>query len=81
MKNKYIALFKLELLRDVYRQGWKPDYTDNQPKYIIVKENNEISNFWKCSASSHFLSFQSMEIRDKFLKNFETLIQEIEDLI
>ena len=31
----YIAMIKLYLLRDEYRQGWKPDWSDNCYKYGV----------------------------------------------
>lgn len=79
--EKYIALFKLELLRDCYRQGWKPDYTNQEEKHIIIKECNEIEINWHVTRSHYFLSFQSKEIRNKFYNNFKDLIKKAEDLI
>ena len=78
--DKYIALAKLELLRDCYRQGWKPDWYSNDCKYCIhlfSKRINACSNDY----GARFLSFQSSEIRDKFLKNFKDLIEKAGDLI
>lgn len=63
-----IALAMLSQLREVYRDGWKPDWEDgNQEKYCIV--------------FSEFLSFQSPEIRDLFLENFRELIKEAKPLM
>ena len=49
-------------------------------KYSITKLDGEIydSVIWR---SAHFLSFQSEEIRDQFLKNFRNLIEEASPLL
>lgn len=80
-RHKYIALFKLEVLRDIYRQGWKPDYTNQEEKHIIIKEFDKIETFWYVTREHYFLSFQSKEIRNKFYNNFKDLIEKAEDLI
>ena len=78
---KYIALWKLEQLRDCYRQGWKPDWTDdNTNKYGIVLNTNKLSISLR-GVGVKFLAFQSREIAEEFLKNFESLIKESGDLI
>lgn len=79
--NKHVALWKLELLRDCYRQGWKPDWTDCcAEKYCIVLNSDKllVSLY---GIASRFLAFQSREIVEEFLKNFERLIKEAGDLI
>ena len=69
-RHKYIALFKLELLRDCYRQGWQPDWDSDSLKYCIIKYlNNQLSTTIR-STNNHFLAFQSQEITTKFLNNF-----------
>lgn len=77
--NKYIALWKLEQLRDCYRQGWEPDWTKNTPITSIYSTNKiiGITNLF----SKHFLSFQSEEVAKEFKKNFEPLIKEAEEFI
>ena len=76
---KYIALWKLEQLRDCYRQGWKPDCTSDSLVDSIYRMNNRIGIIKLYS--NHFLSFQSEEIVEEFKKNFLPLIKEAEDLI
>jgi hypothetical protein len=79
--NKYIALWKLEQLRDCYRQGWKPDWNDLVGiKYCIAIESDKL-RVRTHGYLNEFLSFQSVEIAREFLKNFESLIKEAEDLI
>lgn len=77
--KKYIALWKLEQLRDCYRQGWKPDWTKNKSINSIFRTNRIISI--AALYSPYFLSFQSKEVAEEFLKNFEHLIRETDDLI
>lgn len=76
----HIAKMKLHLLRDEYRQGWKPNYNIRQDKYTIIYSNN-----WGLTViiyqTPRFLSFQSREIAEEFLTNFRDLIKEAGDLI
>lgn len=76
-----LALCQLLVCREVYRQGWKPDWTSgNENKYCIIKNFNEIQpTNYRCV--DRLLSFQSAEIRDKFLENFRDLIEEAKELI
>lgn len=78
---KYTALWKLEKLRDCYRQGWKPDwelgYID---KYCITVVSNKLLISTRIVMAT-FLSFQSREVAEEFLKNFKPLIKAAGDLI
>lgn len=75
-----LAFIQLIRLRDVYRQGWEPDWTEDKKKYYI-------EFYEKCLVkdSSYYmsrpLSFQSREIRDKFLDNFHGLIETAKEFI
>ena len=69
-----LALCQLTQLRDRYRQGWVPDWKDDEDKYIIDYEADNI-RITSYKRSKSFLSFQSKEIRDKFLDNFKDLIE------
>ena len=78
--NAHLALMQLHQLRDCYRQGWVPDWNDLEFKYCIYC----IRNYYKICQSmnnNYFLSFQSQEIAEKFLKNFKDLIKQAGDLI
>lgn len=80
--QKHIALMKLHLLRDEYRQGWKPDWCDNSDKYKITKMRSDyeiVVTFSTCYSS--FLSFKTKEVAKEFLANFRELIKEAGDLI
>jgi len=74
-----IALAQLSQLREVYRDGWKPE-SENGYKYIIVCHRGGIE---LCDGvgGSCFLSFQSEEIRDEFYTNFRELIIEAAPLL
>ena len=75
-----LALAQLSQLREVYRDGWKPDWKDLKTKHSI--------RFWQGNvtevSSGHvdvFLSFQSAEVRDLFLENFRDLIEQAKPLM
>lgn len=77
----HIALMQLHQLRDCYRQGWKPDWSDghkNKSCIIFHKGNYHIDNY---CLYIRFLSFQSEDIARKFLNNFKGLIETAGDLI
>ena len=75
------ALMRLLVCREVYRQGWKPNWTDaTENKYCIINDSNKIQTPMYVFVS-RVLSFQSEEIRDKFLENFRDLIEEAKELI
>ena len=82
--QKHIALMKLHLLRDEYRRGWKPDWSDNCYKYgvqwnIFPRKNELIVT--RRNYDPLFLSFPTEEIAREFLTNFRDLIEEAGDLI
>lgn len=81
--RQHRTLMQLHLLRDCYRQGWIPDYENNEYKYKIVHDEKlglmTIKD--KSSWTSPFLVFQSQEIAEKFLNNFRDLIEQAGDLV
>ena len=79
--EQHLALMQLHQLRDCYRQGWLPNWGDNeQSKYVILHNSDKciIDLAWR---SQRFLSFQSQDIARKFLENFKGLIETAGDLI
>ena len=77
----HLALMQLHQLRDCYRQGWVPDWEDDDIiKYCIVLESNKCV-IYKNLVTCNFLSFQTMELAEKFLNNFKYLIEIAGDLI
>ena len=76
----HLAYMQLHQLRDCYRQGWIPDRSDKNFKYCICLYDNKYMAI-QILERSHFLTFQSMELAEKFLKNFKDLIKQAGDLI
>jgi hypothetical protein len=74
---KYDALFKLEQLRDCWRQGWIPK--KHAPVYTIKFSVNELNVYYFNSRA--FLSFPTEEMAKEFLKCFRDLIEQAGDLI
>ena len=70
---------QLHQLRDCYRQGWIPDWDDE--KFIITVNYKEFYSVGKCIKTKEFLAFQSREIAEEFLTNFQDLIKQAGDLI
>ena len=77
----HIAMIKLHLLRDEYRNGWKPDWKDDsQMKYVIYNPEGEFTI--GCYINSRrFLAFQDKKRAKEFLTNFRELIEQAGDLI
>ena len=75
-----LALCQLLVCREVYRQGWKPNWSDSKTKWVIEYVNDNIASMTYMQTSK-VLSFQSAEIRDQFLENFRDLIEEAKELI
>ena len=80
----HIALMKLHLLRDEYRNGWLPCFGDNSKKYGI--KWNMIAGKTRLVIAQHTndsdsLSFPTYELAEEFLTNFRELIEEAGDLI
>jgi len=76
-----LALAQLSQLREVYRQGWVPDWRDdNTGKWCILSKKRDYVINTSCTIS-YFLSFQSKEIALEFLKNFYGLIEQAGPLL
>lgn len=76
----HLALMQLHQLRDCYRQGWVPDWKNGKIKYSICRYDDKYRAI-QTVERNHFLTFQSMELAEKFLKNFKDLIKQARDLI
>lgn len=77
----HLALIQLHRLRDVYRQGWVPDWKNLfKPKFTITQFFNK-AEVVEVKTANTFLSFQSKEIAEQFLENFKDLIEEAKELI
>lgn len=77
----HLAMIQLEQLRNYWRQGWKPDWNDDQQtKYCVVYDREEfkINILYETRL---FLSFPTKEMAEEFLKCFRDLIEKAGDLI
>lgn len=84
--KKHIVLMKLHLLRDEYRNGWKPTWDKHCDKWCITFHpwyNTSTCSYRVVyhSDQSFFLSFQTEELAIEFLTNFHDLIEQASDLI
>ena len=78
----HLALMQLHQLRDCYRQGWEPNWSDGEDKYCIVRSYNNTKHLVAAyKGAKVFLSFQSADIARLFLKNFRGLIEAAGDLV
>jgi hypothetical protein len=75
-----LALAQLSQLREVYRNGWKPDWTIDKAKFCIGFVEDEIKELAYFSTNV-FLSFQDRKTRDLFLENFRDLIEQAKPLM
>jgi hypothetical protein len=76
----HLALIQLHRLRDIYRQGWKPNWNDKNDKYCINYAGG-IIRIYPLWYSQCFLAFQSKEIAEQFVENFKDLIEKAKELI
>ena len=75
-----IALAQLSQLREVYRQGWTPDWTICDSKFCVLIRNGKlIIETW--SAYAYFLSFQDEQTAKLFRDNFKDLINQAAPLL
>jgi hypothetical protein len=73
--DAYIALMKLQKLRDVYRDGWTPDWkSDSQEKFCILFMNDKPEIF-RHGRVQAFLSFPREDIAEDFITNFSDLLE------
>jgi len=75
-----IAMAQLSQLLHQYNDGWIPNYYDTNRKYTIVFMGDSIQTGYSLQ-KHNFLSFKTIEIRDKFLKNFKDLILKAKPLL
>ena len=83
LANATVALLKLLFLRDYYNEGWQPDWCNQyQEKFCIINFLGEIDliNYSKKSKFEenkfyHVLTFETEEIRDKFLEEQKELLE------
>jgi hypothetical protein len=69
-----LALTQLVYLRELYNDGWVPNWEDSSKKFIICINDNEISTI-EVLKNSKPLSFRSSYLREKFIENFRDLLE------
>jgi hypothetical protein len=75
------ALTQLLLMRDVYNNGWIPDWkNDHQKKHCIYLCENVVC-VGVAYLSNSILAFPTEKLRNLFSENFSDLIEEAGDLI
>ena len=75
----HLAYMQLHQLRNCYRQGWEPEV--DKVSFAIIRSVDGRLDVDRFMYSSRFLSFQSIEIVDKFWHNFSDLIEQAGELI
>ncbi len=81
ISKRYIALARLEILRDVYNDGWVPDWIDlDEDKYVIGFNRGARTTFDTITASD-ILAFRTPELRYEFHSNFSELIEQAKPLL
>ena len=68
------------MLRDHYRKGWIPNWTDDSKKWCIQNEKNKL-RIGTLYNTNCVLSFPTSDIAEQFLANFEEHIKLAGDLI
>ena len=76
-----LAFLKLRTLRDIYRKGWKPDWSNHTSKYVIEVDGDDSVKIHVNMYSRRFLSFPNAMTAYLFYENFKDLISEAKDLI
>ena len=76
-----LVFLKLRTLRDIYRKGWKPNWSDNTSKYVIEMDGDDSIKIHVNMYSRRFLSFPNAMTAYLFYNNFNDLIFQAKDLI
>lgn len=78
LNEKLVTLGRLVVVRDIYRQGWTPK-NDEHCYYIT----NDFENIYVTRGikSKRLFSFQSSDLAEQFLSNFDDLLIEVDDMI
>lgn len=79
--EQHLAYMMLHQLRDCYRQGWLPNWSNEYQRKWCIYFYEDKFKIEYIYYESRFLSFQSEEIAEKFFNNFKGLIETAGDLI
>ena len=70
-----VALAQLCQLRDIYNEGWKPDWGSKDETKWCIEFYEEIIGKNAYRSTRRILAFKTPELRNKFLENFRGLIE------
>lgn len=76
-----LALSQLCQWRDRYNDGWKPDWNDYESSKYIIEYNEDKIEVDTYESVQRVLAFKSPEIRNKFLEDFQDLIEQAKPLL
>lgn len=80
LAEAFLALMQLVKFRDIWNEGWKPNFNNDESKYVIyIKANKKATSIFTYANCP--LAFKSEEIRDKFSETFDELIQTAKPLL
>lgn len=81
LPTKYIAIYKLQLLQNCWREDWKPNWgTRKHAKYAICNIENSVIVVTSYDHQTS-LAFKTEKQAKEFVEYFYDLILEAEDLI
>jgi len=78
--EKFTALARLEILRDIYNGDWVADFTKFNVKYCIEFYSSDVLKS-SYNNTHKFLAFKDEKTRDLFLENFRDLIETAKPLL
>jgi len=78
--SRYKALRQLEILRDIYNDGWDRELSTIECSIYFSQGILSLYRGEK-KGKSHFLNFKDIETRDLFLRNFEEFIVGAKELL
>ena len=76
-----LAFLKLRTLRDIYRKGCKPDWSNHSSKYVIEVDYDDSVKIHPNMYTRRFLSFPNVMTAYLFYENFKDMILQAKDLI
>lgn len=76
-----LVFLKLHVLRNIYRKGWKPNWSDDSSKFVIEVDEDGSVRVHVNMHQRKFLSFPKIMTAVLFYENFNDLIYKAKDLI
>ena len=76
----FLALMQLIRFRDIWNEGWIPDWKSSVGKFIIMYYNDAVELVIN-TYEQRSLYFKTRELRDEFFKEFKDLIETAKPLI